>query len=275
MVCQKYLLLLLLIMNATKIIRAQSSPLSNAFSHNDYWNKHPLYDALQNGYTYVEADVYLRGGNLVVTHILPCLKKKHTLERLYLEPLLTGRYRNGLELPDYPITLVIDIKSNAERTYRLLDSLLEKYQSIITSYDHGYITTRKVTVVLSGNKPYAVLKSQARRRAFLDEDLRKTGRDSVPERISLTASCKYSRFLKWVGKGNMPDYQKERLCRFVDRAHQNEQKVRLWASPENTKVWKALLDCGVDLINTNKLVKLKDFLLTASITPVQPAVYEN
>jgi hypothetical protein len=67
--------------------------------------------------------------------------------------------------------------------------------------------------------------------------------------------------LNWSGKGTMPVTQKEKLCRFIGLAHLNEQKVRLWASPENTKVWRALLECGVDLINTNKLVKLKEFLL--------------
>jgi hypothetical protein len=240
-------------------------PLDNAFSHNDYWNKHPLYDALNNGYTYVEADVYLRGNKLVVAHILPCLRKKQTLERLYLEPLLNGRYKNGKELPDYPVTLVIDIKSNAGRTYRMLDSTLEKYKSILTSYENDSITRRRVTVVLSGNKPYALLKSQTCRRAFIDEDLRKINGDMLQGKMFLTASCRYSHLLKWYGKGTMPDSQKEKLCRYIAMAHQNEQKVRLWASPENTRVWKILLDCGVDLINTNKLVKLKRFLLAGRL----------
>ncbi|MDB5011544.1 MAG: hypothetical protein JWQ06_2333, partial [Mucilaginibacter sp.] len=50
---------------------SQSIPLPNAFAHNDYFHKHPLYDALQNGYTNIEADVFLKGNNLVVAHINP------------------------------------------------------------------------------------------------------------------------------------------------------------------------------------------------------------
>jgi hypothetical protein len=260
MFCLKHLLCVLFLLCATYTTHAQAA-LGNAFSHNDYWHKHPLYDALNNGYAYIETDIYLRGNSLVVAHILPCLRKKRTLENLYLGPLLNGKYKNGDSLPDYPITLLIDIKSDAERTYRALDSVLEKYKSIITSYDSGTITRRKVTIVLSGNKPYAILKSQTCRRAFIDEDLRKTGRDSLQGNIYLTASCRYSHLLTWNGRGTMPVMQKKQLCRFIHLAHLNEQKVRLWASPENTKVWKALLECGVDLINTNKLVKLKDFLL--------------
>ncbi|WP_317193247.1 hypothetical protein [Mucilaginibacter segetis] len=44
-------------------------------------------------------------------------------------------------------------------------------------------------------------------------------------------------------------------------AHKFGKRVRLWASPENTAVWKELLSCGVDLINTDKLAELKKFLL--------------
>ena len=34
---------------------AQSAPLLNGFAHNDYRHKHPLFDALDNGYTNIEA----------------------------------------------------------------------------------------------------------------------------------------------------------------------------------------------------------------------------
>ncbi|BAV08097.1 hypothetical protein SAMN05421788_103436 [Filimonas lacunae] len=243
-------------------LNAQVVTLDNAFSHNDYWRKNPLYDALSNGYTYVEADVYLRGENLVVAHLLPCLRKKQTLERLYLEPLLTGSYKDGKELPDHPITLLIDIKSNAERTYRVLEVLLEKYKSIITSYEDGVVTKRKVTVVISGHRPYNTLLAQTSRRAFIDEDLKKLTRDSVIAQTTVTASCKYKRLLSWSGKGDLPAGQRARLCRFIQIAHRNDEKVRLYAAPENAKVWEALLTCGVDLINTNKIVKLKEFLLS-------------
>ena len=37
---------------------AQSVPLPNAFAHNDYSHKRPLHDALANGYTNIEADVF-------------------------------------------------------------------------------------------------------------------------------------------------------------------------------------------------------------------------
>lgn len=249
------------ILSMSFLLHAQEpAPLTNGFSHNDYWRKRPLYDALQNGYSWVEADVYVRRKRLVVTHILPFFKKRRTLDRLYLNPLLTGKDRKGEVLPDFPVTLLVDIKSKPRRTYRALDALLKKYDSIITSCDSGVITRRKVTIVVSGKKPVALIRSQQCRRVFIDEDLRRSDRDSSAVAVSLMASCRYSRLLRWTGKGEMPAEEKIRLCNYVQTAHRNDEKVRLWAAPENAQVWRALLDCGVDLINTNQLVKLKTFL---------------
>ena len=46
---------------------AQPYSLPHAYAHNDYWHKRPLLDALDNGFTHVEADVYLRHSRLVVS----------------------------------------------------------------------------------------------------------------------------------------------------------------------------------------------------------------
>ena len=61
-------------------VHSQPLILPNAYAHNDYWHKRPLLDALDHGFTYVEADVYLRNDQLIVAHFLPCFKKKRTLK---------------------------------------------------------------------------------------------------------------------------------------------------------------------------------------------------
>lgn len=256
----RFLLFVCFLLTGCCLCAQEPNPLPNGFSHNDYWRKRPLFDALQNGYTWVEADVYVRRKRLVVTHMLPFFKRHRTLDRLYLEPLLTGKDRRGDVLPDVPVTIMVDIKSKSRRTYRALDALLEKYQSIVTSCDSGIITRRKVTVIVSGKKPVNLIRSQQCRRVFLDEDLRRGDRDSCIASVSLMASCRYSRLLRWTGKGEMPQEERIRLCSYVQTAHRYDEKVRLWAAPENAQVWKALLECGVDLINTNQLVKLRTFL---------------
>jgi hypothetical protein len=252
-----------LLICSLQTVRSQSILLPNGFAHNDYRHRHPLFDALGNGYTNIEADIFSVDHNLIVAHIDPFFKSGRTLENLYLKPLYQRVIKNGGEVYkgyDKPVILMIDVKTGAQNTYKALMPLLEKYRPMLSSYDHGTITPGAVTVVLSGHKPYKMIKDEESRLAFIDEDLRKTAKDTTAN-IYTMASCKYSKLVKWTGIGNMPDNQQKRLCAYVATAHKYGEKVRLWASPENDMVWRELLKCGVDLINTDKLATLKDFLV--------------
>ncbi|SEO96980.1 Glycerophosphoryl diester phosphodiesterase family protein [Mucilaginibacter sp. OK283] len=242
----------------------QNPTISNGFAHNDYWHKRPLYDALDNGFTNIEADVYLRNNKLIVAHILPFFKKQRTLERLYLAPLMECIIGTNKEIkcPTYPLTLMIDIKSDGAKTYQALQLVLEKYKSILSGYENGIYTQRQVTVVITGHRPYNLIKAQNSRMAFIDEDLMQVRQDTASRDLYQTASCKYSHLLKWDGKGDFSPFERQRLRMYVLLAHKFGKKVRLWASPENEAVWRELLNCGVDLINTDRLVELKNFLQT-------------
>lgn len=251
---------------------AQSAPLPNGFAHNDYCHKHPLYDALDNGFTNIEADIFLRDDRLIVAHVFPYFKHKRTLETLYFKPLLERiNANNGKVYSNYnsPVILMIDIKTGANNTYDALKPLLEKYSSILSGLENGKIVYRAVTVVLSGHKPYGVIEKEQNRLAFIDEDLRKVQRDSTYSNVFPMASCKYSKFIKWDGNGLIPTAEKAKLCNFVAMAHKRGEKVRLWASPEKKVVWDELLHCGVDLINTDKLVTLKNYLNANKATMAQ------
>ncbi len=250
-------------------VHAQSVPLPNAFAHNDYFHKRPLFDALENGYTNIEADIFLVDSNLIVAHINPFFRTDKTLEALYFKPLHDMIIKNNGQVYkgcDTPVILMIDIKTDADNTYNALKLLLEKYRSMLSRYDHGKVISGAVTVVLSGHKPYAMIRGEKNRLAFIDEDLRQTGRDSTAVNVYTMSSCKYSKLLTWTGRGNIPGDEQKRLCAYVTIAHKHGAKVRLWASPENSVVWEELLKCGVDLINTDKLVMLKNFLLNYNIT---------
>ena len=155
---------------------------------------------------------------------------------------------------------MIDIKSDADKTYEALEVLLDKYKSILSGYDNGVYTQRQVTVVITGHKPYELIRAQKNRLAFIDEDLMEVKQDTLSKNLYQTASCKFSHLLKWDGKGSLSPFERQRLRTYVMMAHRFGKKVRLWASPENETVWRELLNCGVDLINTDKLVQLKNFL---------------
>ena len=241
----------------------QNLSLPNAYAHNDYWHKRPLYDALDNGFTHIEADIYLRDGQLVVAHVLPRLRMRKTLDSLYLKPLvgcIDGTNR-GITCPDFPVMLMIDIKSGARDTYIALKQLLEKYRPYLSSCRNGRFIQGKITVVLTGHKPVELLRKETDRIAFVDEDLMQALKDTINQNFYQTASCRYSRLLNWIGEGPLPEKERSHLCDYVSAAHRLGKKVRLWASPENKAVWHELLNCGVDLINTDQLDNLKNFLL--------------
>ena len=246
------------------LVTAQVTPLTNGFAHNDYFNKRPLLDALDNGYTYIEADVFLKDGQLIVAHINPFFKEKRTLENLYLQPLAKRvADNNRVVYKGYSnsLTLMIDFKTNAAETYAALKLLLSRYSSMLSRYKNGKVMMGAVTIVISGNKPFEQLTAENDRMAFIDADLRElSARVKVPN-VYTMASCKYARLLNWRGEGAMPAREKQRLKLFIAEAHKTGKKVRLWASPENKTVWRELLNCGVDLINTDKLSLLRSFLL--------------
>jgi hypothetical protein len=228
-----------------------------------------LFDALNNGFMNIEADIFLKKNKLVIAHIFPYFKSKRTLESLYFKPLYQQvEEHNGKVFANSnkTVILMIDIKTGAENTYRVLMPLLEKYRSMLTGVENGKMIYRAVTVVLSGNKPYNLVENDPYRLAFIDEDLRRISRDTSTHNLFPMASCKYSHLLSWDGSGLIPENERERLVTFVNMAHNMGSKVRLWASPENKAVWDELLKCGVDLINTDHLTDLRNYLTSGQVT---------
>jgi len=266
--CAKTLLFVSLIFSQF-YCKAQTTPLLNGFAHNDYRHKHPLYDALDNGFTNIEADIFLKNNKLIVAHVFPYFKGKRTLENLYFKPLSERIARNnGRVYENYnkPVILMIDIKTGADNTYDALKPLLQKYSSMLTRLEDGKVVYGAVTVVLSGHKPYDMIGLEQNRFAFIDEDLRKVSRDTTMSNMFTMASCKYSKLIRWYGKGTFPEKERNKLVSFVSMAHKMGEKVRLWASPDRKAVWDELLKCGVDLINTDRLVTLRKYLSSNSTT---------
>ena len=84
-----------LLFAACQSAAAEPKPLIRAHAHNDYYHKRPLLDALANSFCSVEADVFLKDGQLLVGHFSFELKKERSLETLYLAPLAKRVKANG------------------------------------------------------------------------------------------------------------------------------------------------------------------------------------
>lgn len=242
-------------------MQAQVVPLVHAHAHNDYKHQHPLKDAMDCGFTSFEADIFFKHHRFIVAHITPLFKKRKTLEALYLQPLAELLKKKASIYDEYhePIQLLIDIKTDANTTYLALQPLLEKYKSFLSSYSNGSVQKGVITIVLTGNKPTQLLQQTTTRFAFLDEGLLSLSQNNFSNTLAPLASTKYSNVLSWKGKGTIPEEEKNKLMEYTNLAHQQGKKVRLWASPENKEVWKVLLSCGVDYINTDELKELNIF----------------
>ena len=237
----------------------------HAYAHNDYWHKRPLLDALDNGFTHVEADVYLRHSRLVVSHNPPFFRRRHTLDELYFRPLLQRFIKDSAQSPMDTIVLMIDIKSKSGRTIRALNRFLDKYKPILSTYEDGKVTIRNLTLVITGHRGLCSLDNNGPKYLFVDADLKKLDHQQEPSDLYLTASCKYSSLISWKGRGEIAPVQQHRLKSLIEKAHAIGAKVRLWDSPDNTPVWNFLMRCGVDLINTDKLVNLRNYFVHAGV----------
>jgi len=130
-------------------------PLENAHAHNDYLHEHPLFDALDQGFGSVEADIFLVDGQLLVGHTRGALKLDRTLESLYLAPLAKRVHDNGGHVYAKPgrFFLLIDIKDDGRSTYAALRKVLAKFADMLTAIEAGKVRPGAITVVLTGNRP--------------------------------------------------------------------------------------------------------------------------
>jgi len=224
-------------------------PLAQAHAHNDYEHENPLFDALEHGFTSVEADVYLVDGELLVGHDPEDLEPGRTLQKLYLDPLLArAAAHHGRIYPDRrsPVQLLIDIKNTGAATYT------------------GRVTNGAVTAVISGDRPRDLMAAQTVRYAFYDGRLSDLGGPAPASFIPLI-SDNWTTIFAWTGSGPMPAAERTRLQDIVSTAHQNGQRFRFWATPDTPgpqrdAVWRELIAAGVDHLNTDDLAGLESFL---------------
>jgi hypothetical protein len=263
---------------------AKTVPLERAHAHNDYEHDRPLYDALASGFKSVEADVWLVDGELVVSHDDPRLpttaQPKGTLESLYLKPLRERMRENGGSVyegdRDY-FTLLVDIKSEAEPTYRTLHRELKRHERMLTTFKRGGVEDGAVTAIVSGNRPREFMEGQRTRYAAYDgripDDL-----GNGPQAFVPLVSQNWTTLFTWRGVGPMPEEEREKLREIVKTAHADGQRVRFWATPETPDdardaVWRELVAAKVDYINTDNLTALEAFLLANDPRPTRPHVY--
>lgn len=171
-------------------------------SHNDYWRRIPLYEAIHNGFIGVEADVWLMDNDLLVGHKESSLTWDRNFRSMYVNPIVSildhqnpsTDFSNGTHNgifdtnPDQTLVLLVDFKTSGYLTLPVVQQQLELLRSrkYLTYFDGEKVVQGPVTVVATGNAPFDMLVSNATYRdIFFDAPLDLIWRDSEERRLYL------------------------------------------------------------------------------------------
>jgi len=234
-----------------------STTVSRGHAHNDYLHQRPLLDALTNGFTSVEADVFQADNDLLLGHDRSQLRTGRTLITLYLKPLVERLRTAGDETERNSDTfyLLVDFKTDGAKAYTLLKEQLKPYHSMLTEFSNTSTKFNAITIIITGNCPISTIAREKRR--WVACDGRVSDLDRKPNKHLMPwISDNWRRHFKWNGKGKMPAAEQTKLKSLVQKAHKSAQLIRFWAAPDTYASWATQQEACVDLINTDRL---KDF----------------
>lgn len=269
----------------------RGKPVLPIHSHNDYWRKTPLFDALELGIQSVEADVWsLRDDEdmLYVGHRVFSLTQYNSLERLYTGPLLellnsinpdltSTSSRQGVfdSDPSKTLYLYIDVKNNPEMVFAKLESHLKPF------LERGYLTTYSttdkqwyhgpITVIVSGEVPVEQISSMSLRTMFIDsplddftqleEKLHELNNTDPLSTISIMSSASLKKITnsKGMTQGGLTLEERASVKEAIENAHSLGIRTRIWETPswpleQRDKVWRDLMNLGIDMINADDLL---------------------
>jgi len=231
-------------------------------SHNDYTRKQPLHDALENGFMSVEADVFYRKRKFLVAHTVLGIRKKKTLEQLYLKPMLAVAKKNNGKLYENAPTefeLMIDTKGNwTVEQLREMEQHLMQYAQLFTIYNNSKPERKAAKVVLSGGGYAKVIANDNPRLFSVDAGMGEIN-SPLDSNIICRNSAPYKSYFSWKGKGEMPAEEKKVLQQLCNDARYQNRKLHFWACPQNENVWREMINAGVGWINVDDLKKFRKF----------------
>jgi glycerophosphoryl diester phosphodiesterase family protein len=251
--------------SAEPSVAVQAPALPSAHSHNDYEQTRPLLDALDRGFTSVEADVWLVNDRLLIGHTFFQLDADTTFESEYLEPLARRVAAHGGRVYDDwqgSVQLLVDVKTDAEATYRAIERALARHEEMLTRFVAVRAEPGPVSVVISGNRPRSLMTAQRERLAAYDGRLEDMNQREAASFMPLI-SARWDEAFRWHGEGAMPERERTRLHELVASAHAGGQRLRFWGTPEDLPardaVWSELVAAGVDYVNTDDLPALRSW----------------
>ncbi|MFT3705728.1 MAG: alkaline phosphatase [Agriterribacter sp.] len=240
----------------------------NAHSHNDYEKPSPFWEAYEQHFGSIEADIFLKDGKLIVAHDQQQLLANRTLDSLYLQPIYKSLQKNkGYIYNDSSQTLqlLVDIKTEAIPTLNKLIEQLQQYPSITNA--------KSLKIVISGNRPPAEQFHTYPSYIYFDGVLNTEYPADALQKIEML-SADFKDFSIWTGKGIIVEKERTNLESIINKAHSLRKKVRFWDAPDVINAWYGFMDLGVDYINTDHIADMGTFLHQLSMRQyIAPAPY--
>ncbi len=256
------ILIALIVCLSVTVCKSQNTPIGHGHAHNDYLHTRPLIDALENGFTSIEIDVFLHNNDLVVAHTATSLNKKKNIEELYLKPIQAIVERNGGTVykgSQTPVIFMIDFKTGSAETYAKLREILMRYRNLLTLYKGDSVISKgPISILISGSKPFKEVMKEDTGMVTIDADIKQM-KETTYDRVITRYSDPWERYFVWDGNGDFPAGEKARLDSLVANAHAKGKQIRFYHIPDTPEVWRTLLNAGVDWINTDKLAAYRKF----------------
>ncbi|HTL09539.1 MAG TPA: alkaline phosphatase [Chitinophagaceae bacterium] len=228
--------------------------VANLHAHNDYEKPAPYWAAYNQGFGSIEADIFLRGNELIVAHDTAQVKMGRTLDSLYLKPLQLCIQRNNghpYADPARGLQLLIDLKTEGLPTLAALVEKLKAYPLITSSAN--------VFIVITGNRPPAATYSSYPGFIWFDGELSAAYPATAMDRI-LMLSDDFKKYATWNGKGSLTAAERRAVVQGIAKAHELHKKVRFWNAPDAINSWYHFMRLGVDYINTDQVAASAAFL---------------
>jgi hypothetical protein len=259
---------------ASAVARRRPTFVRRAHLSRDDWAIDPLAGAMRGGPASFEVAIWLDNadrlqvganrwdrdpGNAIGPRVLDRLAERAAEHN----GRLFDRQRGSVTLM---IEVVEMLASRRARAYEVLDGVLRRHASMLSSFRGGVVKPGPVTVVVTGEgAPRHLLAAQPERYAFIDGSFSDVGVWGAPANLVPVVSEHWSWRFGWDGLEEMPAQERYLLREMVAVAHQEGRRVRFFGLPERPlrvrdRFWGELVAAGVDLITTSDVKGLGRYL---------------
>jgi alkaline phosphatase len=73
-------------------------------------------------------------------------------------------------------------------------------------------------------------------------------------------SLPFNKVTAWKGEGDLNAGDEKKLAHIIDSTHSAGKPIRFWAAPDTETSWKLQMKLKADLIGTDKVNELAEFL---------------